>query len=61
MFLLWFRKRKMIEQVISFHWSSKVIPLLIVAFISSFLFAVLEFWINGRAFHRFIENMKTSS
>lgn len=60
-FLLWFRKRKLIEKVISLRWSSKVIPLLIVAFISSFLFAVLEFWINGESIpqiYREYENFK---
>ncbi|WP_405169216.1 hypothetical protein [Paenibacillus sp. FSL H3-0286] len=61
MFLLWFRKRKLIGPVISLCWSSKVIPLLIVAFISSFLFAVLEFWINGESIpqiYREYENFK---
>lgn len=44
--LAWLRKREMFEKVISLRWSSDVLPLLIVAFVMSFLFALVDVWLN---------------
>ncbi len=47
--LAWLRKREMFEKVISLRWSSDVVPLLIVAFVMSFLFALVDVWLNGES------------
>lgn len=47
--LAWLRKREMFEKVISLRWSSDVFPLLIVAFVMSFLFALIDVWLNGES------------
>lgn len=51
--LLWLRKRETLEKVISFRWSAKILPLLIVAFVLSFIFALLDFWLNGESIPQF--------
>lgn len=44
--LLWLKKEKLSEKVISLRWNAEIIPLLIVAFVTSFLFALLDVWLN---------------
>lgn len=46
---VWLKKKHRLKDVVSLRWSPNVIPLMLVAFLMSFVFALLDFWLSGES------------